>query len=542
MRLGTARSRGDLLGLHLEIFRCVANRISLRLDHLVCRCELLGLRPLLRCGGACDRQLRGGFLALALARTPLGIHALWLASELPGDRIEDRARLGHLAGFLYRQRVLVMEHRRPIRARRVRGQLALVLRAALRDHGHRLRGLALRAQQDRQPEQSERRVFRFAERCILKLREHARRPIRITEEREALRALEQRDGLHRLLVGKFHRPIISVARGGQHLRAFRGRSHEYADALIAVTELEQGIGSLRCLLLRRGELFEQLRSLLRLLDEPRGLERVRGLRRQTANEAIRHEIRHARKIADAIGIRDGRESERRFRVVAEAVMRRRESLPGHVDVRKLGILPNDALVAVHRIDQRFVLLILARHLDRAEIGAFRAAKKHRGQQRAGRVSRFKFRSERIRLCVLAAEMQRRDLTLHGLLGTIGFFRDDQFVVRHRFLELLREHRRIGQIHQDAPAPRLRVSIGLREFRGFLRSAAKRIEGCVQRLLGLRRLGRIGPGDACACKPGECLIRKLRMLLQRIERRDGLGIFLELHHARAHAELRFRSER
>lgn len=151
-------------------------------------------------------------------------------------------------------------------------------------------------------------------------------------------------------------------------------------------------------------------------------------------------------------------------------------------MRKLGILPNDALVAVHRIDQRFVLLILARHLDRAEIGAFRAAKKHRGQQRAGRVSRFKFRSERIRLCVLAAEMQRRDLTLHGLLGTIGFFRDDQFVVRHRFLELLREHRRIGQIHQDAPAPRLRVGVGLREFRGFLRRASQRIEGRAQRLL------------------------------------------------------------
>jgi hypothetical protein len=44
------------------------------------------------------------------------------------------------------------------------------------------------------------------------------------------------------------------------------------------------------------------------------------------------------------------------------------------------------------------------------------------------------------------------------------------------------------------------------------------------------------------KPGERLIRELRMLLQRFECSDGLGIFLELHHACAHTELRFRGER
>ena len=139
-------------------------------------------------------------------------------------------------------------------------------------------------------------------------------------------------------------------------------------------------------------------------------------------------------------------------------------------------------------------------------------------------------------------MLRADRALHRLLGARRFLRDDQLVVRHRLFVLLRQHRGVGELHQDAGTAGLRIGVGLRQLERALRGLAQRLERGVQGCLVLRGLRGIGAAAARAGEPGQRLIRERRLFLQRIERRDRLGIFAELHEARARPHLRLGRER
>ena len=220
---------------------------------------------------------------------------------------------------------------------------------------------------------------------------------------------------------------------------------------------------------RADEAIEQLGGAFELfLELAHGEGIFRHARRRRTQEAIRHDERHHRQLAAALGSGNRRQRRPRFLQIAHAVIGETQTVAGNVDLRIFGILVDDVLQSLDRfLPQRCENLGALGRLgvvlggQRAEVTALRVAEQDFRKQRALRVCVLKALRGFVGLVVIAGQVMRRHQPLRDLLFAVGqqFLRDDLLVGGGGFLGLFERLLRVGQVEQDFAAALTRFGIG-----------------------------------------------------------------------------------
>ena len=172
------------------------------------------------------------------------------------------------------------------------------------------------------------------------------------------------------------------------------------------------------------------------------------------------------------------------------------------------------------------------------------AEQHGRQQRAVGIRLLKLLAGIVRFLELTGQVIGRGQPLQGLLDPqrLGTLADGQLIRGCRLLELPSRLLSIGAGQQPIGPPQLGAGIGLGQRSGLVGRQTVVLRRRDHRLLIGLSVGRICRARLRLGDPAAGLIAQLRMVLERIEHLERLGVLLELHLAEAQSKLRLRHQR
>ncbi len=244
---------------------------------------------------------------------------------------------------------MVLQQRHPNGAGGILEQVLFVLLSALRQNLDGLLRIILAAEQRGQMQQGHRRDAGVFERIVEETPQFVDCSVDVPGASEHLGALEASLRLQRIFREALQDLLVSGAGGGERLRLIGRLRQQAGQTLLAVTELEQGVGGLRAVRLAAGEALQQFDGGLELFFQLAGREGVVGLRRRLADEDVGELIGDEGEIAVAVGGGDRFQLLLRLVQIALAVIGHAQAITGQVGLSELGILFDDDLVALDRL-------------------------------------------------------------------------------------------------------------------------------------------------------------------------------------------------